>query len=102
MADLKKVYQAINEDEAMNALLEFKEKWQKTYPSCVKSWKDNWDIFYVFLGQFRKIADLIPGRFSNKFSALSFRPKQQRSHSLINIFVLSFFEFPLIPLFDPH
>ena len=31
MADLKKVYQAINEDEALNALLEFKEKWQKTY-----------------------------------------------------------------------
>lgn len=34
MADLKKVYQAINEDEAMNALMEFKEKWAKTYPSC--------------------------------------------------------------------
>ena len=47
MADLKKVYQAINEDEAMNALLEFKEKWQKTYPSCVKSWEDNWDILHL-------------------------------------------------------
>ena len=32
MADLKKVYQS-NEDEALNALLEFKEKWQQTYPS---------------------------------------------------------------------
>jgi len=29
MADLKKVYQAINEDEAMRELLNFKEKWQK-------------------------------------------------------------------------
>jgi len=38
MGDLKKVYQTINEDEALNALVEFKERWQKTYPSCVKSW----------------------------------------------------------------
>ncbi len=37
MAGLKKVYQAVNEDEALNALLEFKEKWQQNYPSCVKS-----------------------------------------------------------------
>lgn len=41
MSDLKKVYQAINEDETLNALLEFKEKWQKNYPSCVRSWEEN-------------------------------------------------------------
>ncbi len=58
MADLKKVYQAINEDEAMNALLEFKEKWQKTYPNCVKSWEDNWDIlstFFAYPAEIRRI-----------------------------------------------
>ncbi len=58
MADLKKVYQAINEDEALNALVEFKEKWQKTYPSCVKSWEDNWDIlstFFTYPAEVRKI-----------------------------------------------
>ena len=58
MADLKKVYQAINEDETMNALLEFKEKWQKTYPSCVKSWEDNWDIlstFFAYPAEIRRI-----------------------------------------------
>ena len=58
MADLKKVYQAINEDEAMNALLKFKEKWQKTYPSCVKSWEDNWDIlstFFAYPAEIRRI-----------------------------------------------
>ena len=48
MADLKKVYQAVNEDEALNVLLEFKEKWQKTYPSCVKSWEGNWGILSAF------------------------------------------------------
>ena len=36
MADLKKVYQAISEEEAMNNLTQFKDKWNKTYPSCVK------------------------------------------------------------------
>ncbi len=58
MADLKKVYQAINEDEALNALVEFKERWQKTYPSCVKSWEDNWDIlstFYAYPAEVRKM-----------------------------------------------
>ena len=58
MADLKKVYQAINEDEAMNALREFKEKWAKTYPSCVRSWEENWDIlstFFAYPAEVRKI-----------------------------------------------
>ncbi len=48
MTDLKAVYQAISEDEAMNALIIFKEKWQKSYPSCVKSWEENWDILSTF------------------------------------------------------
>ena len=58
MADLKMVYQAINEDEAMNALREFKEKWAKTYPSCVRSWEENWDIlstFFAYPAEVRKI-----------------------------------------------
>lgn len=41
MADLKPVYQAVNEDEGMTALIKFTEKWGKTYPSCVKSWNEN-------------------------------------------------------------
>ena len=58
MADLKRVYQAINEDEAMNALMEFKGKWAKTYPSCVRSWEENWDIlstFFAYPAEVRKI-----------------------------------------------
>ena len=58
MADLKKVYQAINEDEAMNALIGFKERWAKTYPSCVRSWEENWDIlstFFAYPAEVRKI-----------------------------------------------
>ena len=58
MADLKKIYQAINEDEARNALIQFKENWTKTYPSCVRSWEENWDIlstFFAYPAEVRKI-----------------------------------------------
>lgn len=58
MADLKKVYQAINEDEARNALIGFKDRWAKTYPSCVRSWEENWDIlstFFAYPAEVRKI-----------------------------------------------
>ena len=58
MADLKKAYQAINEDETLSALIEFKENWQKSYPSCVRSWEDNWDIlstFFAYPAEVRKI-----------------------------------------------
>ena len=37
MADLKKIYTAVTEDEALENLMIFKERWGKHYPSCVKS-----------------------------------------------------------------
>lgn len=58
MADLKPVYQAINEEEGMAALLRFTEKWGKQYPSCAKSWNDNWDIlstFFAYPAELRRI-----------------------------------------------
>lgn len=48
MADLKLVYKAVTEEEALENLMAFKEKWGKKYPSCVKSWEDNWDILNTF------------------------------------------------------
>ena len=58
MADLKTVYKAVTEDEAMNNLILFKEKWGKAYPSCVKTWEDNWEIlstFFAYPTDVRKI-----------------------------------------------
>ncbi len=58
MSNLKNVYQAINEEEALNNLMKFKEAWGKTYPSCVKSWEENWDIlstFFAYPAQVRRI-----------------------------------------------
>jgi putative transposase len=42
MADLKKVYQAVSEDDALYHLEELREKWGKKYPQILKSWDDNW------------------------------------------------------------
>ena len=58
MADLKKIYGAINEDEAMQEMVEFRDKWAKNYPSCVRSWEENWDIlstFFAYPAEVRKI-----------------------------------------------
>jgi len=42
MADLKMVYQAVSEDDALFHLEELREKWGKKYPQILKSWDDNW------------------------------------------------------------
>ena len=58
MADLKKVYQAVTEEEALEYLVQFKAAWGKQYPSCIKSWEDNGDIlstFFVYPPEIRLI-----------------------------------------------
>ncbi|MED4332090.1 IS256 family transposase, partial [Schinkia azotoformans] len=58
VADLKLIYTSINEETAVERLIEFKEKWDKDYPSAVKSWEENGDIlstFYVYPPEIRRI-----------------------------------------------
>lgn len=42
MADLKKVYTAVDEEAALNALDAFATAWDAKYPKISKSWYDNW------------------------------------------------------------
>jgi transposase-like protein len=42
MADLKPVYRADNESQALNELESLKEKWNKKYPMVISSWEKNW------------------------------------------------------------
>ncbi len=45
-------------DEAEENLLQFSEEWRKQYPSCVKSWEENWEVlstFYEYPPEVRKI-----------------------------------------------
>ncbi|XMB71876.1 IS256 family transposase [Mycoplasmatota bacterium WC30] len=56
--DLKSVYKAVSEEEAYKNLIYFKEKWNSLYPTCVKSWVDNWDVispFFKYSENVRKI-----------------------------------------------
>ncbi len=58
MRDLKTVYTAVTQVEAEENLAAFAEKWQKQYPSCVKSWEENWEVlstFFEYPPEIRKI-----------------------------------------------
>jgi putative transposase len=43
MADLKLIYTAATEEEALAALDAFEAKWGAKYPVIVRSWRTNWD-----------------------------------------------------------
>lgn len=42
-ADLKRIYQSASEEEALQALKEFAERWDEKYPQISRSWRSNWD-----------------------------------------------------------
>lgn len=42
MAELKPVYRADNESQALHELAKLKEKWNKKYPMVIGSWENNW------------------------------------------------------------
>jgi len=42
MADLKRVYQAVDEQTALYELDQFEEKWSGRYPKIAVSWRANW------------------------------------------------------------
>ena len=42
-ADLKTIYQAKTEDQALQQLDSFEKTWGEKYPQIIKSWQDNWD-----------------------------------------------------------
>ena len=42
-ADLKRIYQATTEDQALLALTEFSEKWDDKYPQISRSWQAHWE-----------------------------------------------------------
>jgi len=58
-ADLKKIYGAVNLDDAEYALEEFRENWGKKYPSILKSWDANWVELTTFFEYPPEIRHLI-------------------------------------------
>ena len=60
-ADLKKIYDAVNLDDAEFAKEEFREKWNKKYPNILKSWDKNWAELTVFFEYPQEIRKITPG-----------------------------------------
>lgn len=48
VADLKKIYGAVTLEEAEKNLQTFAETWRRQYPSCAKSWEENWEVLSTF------------------------------------------------------
>ncbi|MCK9478119.1 MAG: IS256 family transposase [Firmicutes bacterium] len=57
--DLKKIYGAVNLDDAEYAKEEFREKWDKKYPAILRSWDENWAELTTFFGFPSEIRHLI-------------------------------------------
>lgn len=58
-ADMKPIYKAIKEEQALEALEKFSEKWGKKYPYPMKSWNENWDELMTFMKYPEEIRRLI-------------------------------------------
>ena len=59
MADLKKVYAAIDEQTALSELENFDEKWGNKYPKIAVSWRDNWANLSTYFKYPQEVRTLI-------------------------------------------
>ena len=58
MADLKKVYAAVDEPSAEEALETFSARWDKKYPKISASWRENWpnlSTYFKFPEELRRL-----------------------------------------------
>ena len=56
--DLKTIYHAPSEEQALEALDKVREKWSVKYPNSMRSWKQNWDAIcpiFKFSPEVRKV-----------------------------------------------
>ena len=57
--DLKPVYTAASEAEALDRFAEFSGKWEKRYPAIIRLWENAWAEFVPFLRFDREIRTVI-------------------------------------------
>ncbi|WP_306919543.1 MULTISPECIES: IS256 family transposase [unclassified Arthrobacter] len=57
--DLKPVYTAASESDALDRFVEFSEKWEKRYPAIIRLWTNAWAEFVPFLQFGREIRTII-------------------------------------------
>ena len=71
VADLKPIYQAKDENEAMEALEHFEKKWSARYPMITKSWLANWEKIAPFLSLPRELRRLV--YTTNRIESLNYQ-----------------------------
>ena len=49
-ADLKRIYQSVTEEEALQALDEFAERWDDKYPQISRTWQTHWQNLNTLFG----------------------------------------------------
>src|SRR6516165_4277833 len=57
-SELKPVYRADNESQALDELAKLKEKWNKKYPMVIGSWETNWpklSTYFKYPAAIRKL-----------------------------------------------
>jgi putative transposase len=59
VADLRPIYQAVDETAALEALEDFETKWSARYPMIAKSWTANWERIAPFLSLPRELRRLV-------------------------------------------
>ena len=59
MADLKKVYAAVDEQTALFELDTFEDKWGKKYPKIAASWRSNWPNLSTYFKYPQEVRTLI-------------------------------------------
>jgi len=59
LADSRKIYNAVNMDDAQAAFNELEKNWAAKYPYAVKSWADNWDALTAFIAYPQEIRKII-------------------------------------------
>ncbi len=55
--DLKRIYQSVTEEEALQSLDEFAARWDEKYPQISRSWKAHWDnlnTLFIYPEEIRK------------------------------------------------
>ena len=59
MADLKRVYAAVDEETALYELEAFGEKWNRKYPKIAQSWETNWSKLSTYFKYPQEVRTLI-------------------------------------------
>jgi transposase-like protein len=96
--DLKPIYTAATEAEALDRFAEFSERWEARYPAIIKLWENAWPEFVPFLAFDREIRTVIAttnaieslnARFRRSVKARGHFPTEQAALKHLYLVIIS-------------